>query len=230
MENGSVCVTGAGRGLGYALVEAFLNDTDKTVLAVSRNTAQLDMLQEQFRNRLHVLHADVCTPHGREQVLEAVLPMPDLEVLVHNAGTLVYKPFIEISEDELKRLYEVNVFAPFLLTQKLLSQMERTHVISISSIGGVQGSLKFPGLSAYSSSKAALNALTEMWAEEFKDTNLCFNCLALGSVETQMFQEAFPGFAAASTPETMANYIVKFAYDAPKVVRGKIFSISLGNP
>lgn len=229
-EKMTVCVTGASRGLGKALVEAFLAESEAEVLAVTRHPESLTAIVEDWSSRIHVVAADICSAEGRAEVAAELRGMPPLQVLIHNAGALVYHPFSETTEDDLRHIYKVNVFAPYLLTQALLPQMQHTHVISISSVGGVEGSLKFAGLSAYSSSKAALNCLTEMWSEEYKDTDLVFNCLALGSVETDMFKEAFPGVPAASTPANMARFIVSFAFEAPQVMKGKIISLSLGNP
>lgn len=229
-EKGAVCITGASRGLGRALVARFLQNTGLEVFAVSRNREGWKEATDKYGDRLHVVHADICTGGGRGAVFDALSAGSELSVLIHNAGTLAFQPFTETDEATLRGVYEVNVFAPYLLSQKLLPLMKRTHVINISSIGGVQGSLKFAGLSAYSSSKAALNCLTEMWSEEFKETEITFNCLALGSVETDMFKEAFPGVSAACTPETMATYIADFAFSAPEVMRGKIISLSLDNP
>ncbi len=229
-KNRTVCITGASRGLGYALVEKFLENTGCEVLAVTRGSADLDKLEIQWPGRLRIVNVQITSEDGLETVFNELRDMPPLGYLIHNAGGLVYKPFAEITPAELRSVYEINVFAPFLLTQKLLPVMEAAHVINVSSVGGVQGSMKFPGLSAYSSSKAALNCLTEMWSEEFKDTDHVFNCLALGSVETEMFKTAFPGVPASSSPSDMAAYIVNFAQEAPGVMRGKIISLSRSNP
>lgn len=228
-EKGTVCITGASRGLGLALAEAFLKNSNLDVAAVTRSEAP-HPLAAIWGDRLRVVRADISLEAGRAEVYKELDGMQPLSVLIHNAGALAFKPFAETDADELRYIYEVNVFAPYLLTQKLLPLASNAHIISISSIGGVQGSLKFGGLSAYSSSKAALNCLTEMWSEEFKDTSIVFNCLALGSVETDMFKEAFPGISAACTPQTMAQYIADFAFSAADVMRGKIISLSLGNP
>lgn len=232
MSEASVCITGASKGLGLALVRAFASQTERTVLAVTRNPDTLrDALDKELNSdRIKIVDTDICTDSGRDIVYNASKSTGGLGVLIHNAGKLSFKPFLEIGEKELEEVYRVNVFAPYLLTQKLFPLFNEAHIISISSIGGVEGSLKFGGLSAYSSSKAALNCLTEMWSEEFKDSPHSFNCLALGSVETEMFREAFPGVSAASTPEEMANYIVQFAETAPVVMRGKIISLSKSNP
>jgi NAD(P)-dependent dehydrogenase (short-subunit alcohol dehydrogenase family) len=206
----------------------FLEDSEFRVYAVSRNPDSLNDLKERNGDRLKVINGDISTSEGRDLIFNSL--DGHLDILIHNAGKLVFKDFESISEKELKSVYEVNVFAPFLLTQKLLPLFNKTHIINISSIGGVEGSLKFSGLSAYSSSKAALNCLTEMLSEEFKDTDNSFNCLALGSVGTEMFESAFRGVEAASTPDEMARYIYSFALEAPKVMRGKIISVSKSNP
>ncbi len=228
MNQKIVCITGASRGIGLALTGIYLKNGHR-VLAVSRKADKM-VVEAGDENNLIRIPADLTSDKGIAAVAEKVDEAGEVNVLIHNAGLLVYKPFNEISSAELKKAYEVNVFAPFLLTQALFSRMQRCHVINISSVGGVEGSLKFAGLSAYSSSKAALNCLTQMWAEEFKDTEHTFNCLALGSVDTEMFHEAFPGVRASCTPEVMAAYIYEFEKYAPNVQGGKIISVSRGNP
>jgi len=231
-ENRTVCITGSGRGLGFELVQSFLNETELHVAAITRNGEILrKKLESSFpENRLTVIEADISTDEGRDTIFTEIKNLPELGYIIHNAGMLLFKPFQEITEKELRDIYSINVFAPFLLTQKLLPLMHSTHTISISSVGGVEGSMKFAGLAAYSSSKAALNCLTEMLSEEFKETDNVFNCLALGSVDTEMFTAAFPGAVASSTTKDMADYIVSFAVKAPKIMRGKIISLSVSNP
>ena len=135
--------------------------------------------------------------------------------------------------EEMELLFRVNLFAPAMLIRELLPLMgngHTTHVVNISSMGGFQGSLKFPGLSFYSASKASLACLTECLNEEFKDSDIAFNCLALGSVQTEMLEEAFPGYKAALQPAEMAEFIGHFALTAHKQMRGKVVPVSLMNP
>jgi NAD(P)-dependent dehydrogenase (short-subunit alcohol dehydrogenase family) len=106
----------------------------------------------------------------------------------------------------------------------------RAHIINISSMGGVQGSIKFPGLSSYSSAKAALGVLTECLAEEFKESNIRFNTLALGSVQTEMLEAAFPGYTAPLKPMEMAIFIKDFAERGGNFFNGKILPVSLSTP
>jgi len=128
-------------------------------------------------------------------------------------------------------VYRVNVIGVFALTQLVLPHMPKNgHVVTISSMGGVQGSMKFPGLSAYSSSKAAVITLTELLAEEYKETGPSFNVLALGAVQTEMLEEAFPGYKAPTTPEEMAAYIAEFSLNANKFYNGKLLQVSNSTP
>lgn len=97
-------------------------------------------------------------------------------------------------------------------------------------MGGVQGSMKFPGLSAYSSSKAAVITLTELLAEEYKETGPSFNVLALGAVQTEMLEEAFPGYKAPLSAEDMAEYIMDFSLTGNKYYNGKLLQVSNSTP
>ena len=104
------------------------------------------------------------------------------------------------------------------------------HVLNITSMGGVQGSAKFPGLSAYSSSKGALVILTELLAEEFKDSGPSFNALALGAVQTEMLEEAFPGYKAPVSAAQIGEYIIDFALNGHQFYNGKVLPISSSTP
>jgi NAD(P)-dependent dehydrogenase (short-subunit alcohol dehydrogenase family) len=152
---------------------------------------------------------------------------------VNNAGLLVNKPFEKLKLEDVKRSLGVNYLAPVVLIQELLPLLlkaQKPHVINISSMGGVQGSIKFPGLSSYSSSKAALGVMTECLAAEFKDGPIRFNTLALGSVQTEMLEAAFPGYKAPLMPVEMAALIKDFAENGGTYFNGKIIPVSLSTP
>lgn len=225
-------VTGASRGIGYATALA-LHSRGHRVLAVSRSADGLAALKAACGDdRLEVYSLDI---GQSEAVTEWIgtLSQRGLEIciLVNNAGRLVNKPFTQISGDELRRVYEINVFGVFELVQGLMPYFsDDVHVVNIGSMGGVQGAQKFPGLSAYSSSKMALVGLTECWQEELGDRGWSFNCLCLGSVQTEMLTEAFPGLQAPVNPEDMAGFIAGFAEGAHKFIRGKVLPISSTTP
>ena len=157
--------------------------------------------------------------------------LKQVDVLINNAGNLINKPFSQTSFHDFESIYKVNVFGLAELVRQFIPYFcKSSHVINISSIGGIAGSSKFSGLSAYSSSKGALNILTEMLCEEFKDSGPSFNCLALGAVQTEMLEEAFPGYQAQVSSLEMANYIYKFSLEGNKFFNGKIIPVSTSNP
>lgn len=228
-----IVITGASRGIGLEIVKQLAADDDNIVLAVSRSNKALNSLKKERANVL-VLSGDITSSSTQKNILAtAKKHAKHIDILIHNAGNIVNKPFEKIRAEELKNVYNVNVFAPFLLTQTLMPLMgkkSRTHVINISSMGGVQGSSKFPGLSAYSSSKAALAGLTECLAEELKEKNIAVNCLALGAVQTEMLGKAFPGYKAPLSPKQMANFIIDFSLTGHQYFNGKIIPVSSTTP
>ena len=154
-----------------------------------------------------------------------------IDILINNAGLLVNKPFSAITDQDLNKVFGVNILSVFRLTRDILPYLSNSaHVLNISSVGGVQGSMKFSGLSAYSSSKGSLAILTECLAEEFKESDLRFNALALGAVQTEMLGEAFPDYKAPLTAKQMADYIVKFAISDALYYNVKVISVSSTNP
>ena len=153
-----------------------------------------------------------------------------IDILINNAGYLVSELFGDTTYDSFKKTFDVNVFGLAEITRSLIPIINSDgHVINISSIGGVNGSKKFPGLSAYSSSKAAVIALTEVLAEEYQN-GPSFNVLALGAVQTKMLREAFPDYNADTKPEEMAKYILDFAINGKNLFNGKLISVSNSNP
>jgi NAD(P)-dependent dehydrogenase (short-subunit alcohol dehydrogenase family) len=228
MKNKQVIITGTSRGIGYELVKLFANRGHK-VLALSRNPQPI--------NDLHLdgvtsVAFDLTKPEDFIWVEDFVeTNWGHVDILINNAGMLVNKPFYETSFSDFEKVYKTNVFGVAELTRIVVPFMKKkSHVVNISSMGGVQGSVKFPGLAAYSSSKGAVITLTELLAEEYKTTGPSFNVLALGAVQTEMLNEAFPGYQAPTTALEIANYIFDFALNGNKLYNGKLLQVSSSTP
>ena len=224
----NIIITGTSRGIGFELVKLF-TDAGHNVLALSRNEksiAELDI------KNCHTFSCDISSEDDIQKVSDYVNEnWKQVDVLINNAGFLVNKPFTEISSEELKKSYDINFFGVAAMIKAALPFMiKESHVVNISSMGGVQGSVKFPGLSAYSSSKGAVITLTELLAEEHKESGPSFNVLALGSVQTEMLEEAFPGLKAPLSAQEMAEYIMNFALTGNKFYNGKIMQVSSTTP
>jgi short-subunit dehydrogenase len=234
----NILITGASQGIGLETARQLCSE-GHTVIAIARSVDKLNRLQQEiettdFRNQLHTIPFDIV----HESVSGQLLPrlrhvVSHIDILIHNAGLLVNKPFEQITEEELLAVYATNVFAPFRLSQQLLPMLKaagRAHIVHISSMGAVQGSSKFAGLSAYSSSKAALANLTEMLAEELKETGIKVNCLALGAAQTEMLETAFPGYKAPLTAGEMGEFVGWFAVNGHRFFNGKILPVALSTP
>jgi 3-oxoacyl-[acyl-carrier protein] reductase len=231
----NIVVTGASRGIGYEVVKQLSRNGDNTVFAVSRNAAKLEQLKKECAGAAVIpIVCDLGSENAGAVILSEIKKhTATINYIVNNAGAIVNKPFADITTADLEYVYKVNVFSVIKVIQALLPVMDlkqRAHIVNISSIGGVQGTSKFAGLSAYSSSKAALVCLTECLAEEFKEKNIAINCLALGAVQTEMLNEAFPGYKAPLSAEEMALYVSDFVLNAHKFMNGKIIPVSLSTP
>nr|WP_298992191.1 SDR family oxidoreductase [uncultured Polaribacter sp.] len=224
----NVVITGTSRGIGYELAKLFANQ-NHNVLAISRNTEPLEALNHK---NIKTLSVDICKNDEILQVTEFVKNnWKQVDILINNAGKLVNKPFTELTSDDFLEVYKVNVFGVAELTKSLIPYLQKgSHVVTISSMGGIQGSMKFPGLAAYSSAKGAVITLSELLAEEYKEQQIAFNVLALGAVQTEMLQEAFPGFQAPVSAEEMANYIYNFSLTGHQFYNGKVLQVSSTTP
>jgi len=223
----NIIVTGTSRGIGYELALKFA-EAGHQVLAISRKIPQA-LLENQNVTCLSVDLADETALDQVENFLSSTWKKVD--AVVHNAGALLLKPFEQTTQADFENIYKVNVFAVANLTRICIPYLEKgSHVVTISSIGGVRGSLKFAGLAAYSSSKGAVITLTELLAEEYKEKGISFNVLALGSVQTEMLNEAFPGYQAPISAEGMATYIYDFTLNGNKYFNGKVLEVSSTNP
>jgi 3-oxoacyl-[acyl-carrier protein] reductase len=227
----SVLITGASRGIGMATSELFLKKGYR-VYACARNIEALKPLAYQYPETCIPIFLDFKDDKSIKLVKEKVANSGfGLDYIIHNAGHLVNKPFLEISSDELYASYSVNVFGPFLLTQHLFPLLnDSSHTVFISSMGGFQGSVKFPGLTAYSSSKAAEASLAECLQAEYSAYSHSFNSLCLGAVQTEMLKDAFPGYQAPLKSEEMATFIHQFTTVAHQFMKGKTIPVSLSTP
>ena len=222
-----IIVTGTSRGIGFELSKLLANAGYK-VLALSRNEKPIKNLKHK---NIQTFSFDVSSVSDREKLASYLKDNGKVRALINNAGRLLNKPFLETTDEEFKSVYEVNVFGVAAITKLVIPYMSSTgHVLTISSMGGIQGSAKFPGLSAYSSSKGAVLTFTELLAEEFKETGPSFNALALGAVQTEMLEEAFPGYKAPVSATEMAEYIMDFALNGQKLYNGKILQVSSSTP
>ena len=222
----NIIITGAGRGIGRATALLAASQGNQ-VYAISRTIDDLKGIENIQSFSVDLINPEAIKSFCQEFASLGIL----IDVLINNAGKLENIPFKETAFDVFESVFKVNVFGLAELTRQLLPMINpKGHVVNISSMGGVQGSSKFPGLAAYSSSKGAVITLTELLAEEFKETGPAFNALAFGAVQTEMLEEAFPGYEAPLSAAEMGSYLLNFALTAHQFYNGKVLPVSSGTP
>jgi NAD(P)-dependent dehydrogenase (short-subunit alcohol dehydrogenase family) len=231
-EERLVVVTGASRGVGEATVLRLARVDRCRVLAVARDARALGRLAMKGDGLIEICVTDLALDLAAARVKEHVAGRR-VHALVHNAGLLHKAPMGGHAGDALDELFRVNVRAPLLITQALVDELDGEppgHVVHIGSMGGFQDSAKFPGLVAYSASKAALACMAQCLAEEFRERGIRSNCLALGSVDTEMLRGAFPGYRAPVTAEAMGNHVADFALNGHRLYNGKVLPVAVTTP
>ena len=234
----NVLITGGSRGIGYELVKQFAQKPNYYIVVLSRNINKLQILQEEC---FKLFHTNISIHQIDLLALDVELKIKDIvkkenrhfNIVINNAGILINKPFNDLLLDDWAQTFRVNFFAPVTIIREVIQNNNNEHplhIVNISSMGGFQGSSKFSGLTSYSSSKAALANLTEVLAEEYKGTKITLNCLALGSVQTEMLKEAFPEYNSSMPSSKMAEFIIDFSINGNQYFNGKVIPVSLSTP
>lgn len=230
----NIIVNGGTRGIGRETALFLAKKEDYTVLVTGRNRDALNQLGTvPAAGRIITYQLDISEFEGQETAFAKAVSsrLGTVDVLINSAGLLISKSFAGFTSEEVRKIMETNFFGPASVIRTLLPLMKKgSHIINISSMGGFQGSSKYRGLSYYSASKAALSCLSECLAEEFREEGIIVNCLALGSVQTEMFEEAFPGFKAPVKADEMAELIGEFAVKGSRFFNGKVIPVAFSNP
>ena len=230
----NIIVNGGSKGIGKEVIIHLAKDQDNKIIVTGRDESALQRLAEtaEYKNIRFMVIDLIRLSEKLKSIQNEVLSQFDaIDILINNAGNLVSKKFVDMHENEARKMMEINFFAPATLIRVFQPYMRNgSHIVNISSMGAFQGSTKYSGLSYYSASKSALACLSECLASELSGSGIKVNCLALGSVQTEMLDEAFPGYKAPLTAKEMAEFIADFALNGGRFFNGKIIPVALGNP
>ena len=230
----NIIVTGGSNGIGKEIALYLSQDKANNIIITGRSSESLKKTSSLAPNRnISFIVSDFRKLHHSPDHLRnnVELVFKKVDVLINNAGILYSKKFAETTEEQGREMMEVNFFAPVFVIKTLLPLMNKgAHIVNISSMGGYQGSVKFMGLSYYSASKAAIACISECLAGEFKELEVSVNCLALGSVQTEMLENAFPGYRAPVSAAEMGKFIADFALTGNRFHNGKIIPVALTTP
>ncbi len=230
----NIIVNGGTRGIGKEIALLLAKEKNNRVFVTGRNSAALKELAAGATHAnifAHTTDIALFDDHEKSFIDAVTGYFKDVDILVNNAGCLIHSDFMNFDKKEARKLMETNFFGPASVIHLLQPMMKRgSHIVNISSMGGYQGSSKYRGMSYYSASKAALSCLSECLAGEFREAGIAVNCLALGSVQTEMFEEAFPGLKAPVNAKEMAKFIADFALNGNKYFNGKVIPVAFSDP
>ncbi len=234
----NILVTGASSGIGFEAVLELITSNNNRVVALARSEEKLHKLSKLAKKKnpeciLHPKKFDIIHDDYDTKLIPFLKKhLGSVDILINNAGSLVNKPFEELSQLDFVDMLQYNFLGHVKMIQHILPHVnENAHIVNIGSMGGFQGSIKFPGLVAYSASKAALHSLTECLATELNDyKKIKVNCLALGSAQTEMLEEAFPDYKSPVTAFEMGKFIAEFAQTGHKFFNGKVIPVSVTTP
>ncbi|MCX6333284.1 MAG: SDR family NAD(P)-dependent oxidoreductase [Bacteroidia bacterium] len=230
----NIIVNGGTRGIGKEIVVLLSKEKDHRILVTGRNAKALNLISSgsKYKNiATFVIDLSIFDDRQKSFLKAVSSMMKNVDILINMAGCLVIKDFMEFHNDKAREMMETNFFGPASMIRAIRPLMKKgSHIVNISSMGGYQGSSKYRGLSYYSASKAAISCLSECLAEEFRDDGIAVNSLALGSVQTEMFEAAFPGHKADVSAKEMAKFIMEFAFNGNRLFNGKILPVAVNNP
>ena len=227
-------ITGAATGVGFETVAAIVQQCPDFEIVAITHTENKNSELQLFASKhatVRCLAWDIVS--GESEPLLSVVHEKPIELLINNAGLLVKKPFLDLGYEDFLKAWQVNCWGAARVTQLLLPNLLKAthpHVVMIGSMGGFSGSVKFSELAAYSSAKGAVSILTEALHHEFLHTNLTFNCLSFGAIQTNMLSRAFPGYRAPITAAAAGSFIAHFALTGYRYFRGKVLPVSTTTP
>ena len=227
----NIVIVGGSTGIGSEIAKIL--SPNHRVLLLARSLDKLKVVQAACKENVTVQQFDLRSPNIKEDLTHAIKAcFTQVDVLINNAGYLINKPFLELTAQDIEESLTTNVSGLIQSCQAVIPFMQSSggHIVNIGSMGGFQGSAKFPGLSIYSTSKGAIATFSECLAEEMKADNIQVNCLALGAAQTKMLETAFPGYVAPVSAEKMAEYIAHFSLTANAWINGKVIPVALSTP
>lgn len=219
-------ITGAGRGVGRATAQLFAREGARVVL-FSRTASHLEEATAEITNnggQALAIAGDVsCEEDTHALFQQAYATYGRVDILVNCAGVVAMRPFVEMDVATWDRVMAVNLRGTFLCCLeafRLMVPQQRGVILNISSLSGVKGVEKFPGLSAYNVSKSGVAGLTEILAVEGKPHNIRVCAISPGAIATEMLQQAAPHLKAAMTAVDMAEILLFLADDSGRMFSG----------
>ena len=236
-KNKKILITGATGGIGNSLIKKFY-EKDAIILATGTNEEKLNNLKKEFSNIIiEKFKLDV---HGQIEgfIDTAFKKLEGLDILVNNAGITSDNLSIRLTEENWKKVLDINLTATFLMCKYSIKKMLKNKfgkIINITSIVGHTGNL---GQANYSASKAGIVAFSKSLAIEYAKKNININCVSPGFIQTEMtdkINEEFKKMLINKIPsgdlgtgEDVANCVAFLASDMANYINGETIHVNGG--
>ena len=237
LKNKKIIITGATGGIGYSLVKKF-NDYGSIILATGTNEDKLKKIKEEFNN-IKIEKFKLDEHKNIESFIEtANQSLGGLDILVNNAGITLDNLSIRLTEENWKKVLDINLTSTFLMCKYAIKKMLKNKfgkIINITSIVGHTGNL---GQSNYAASKAGIIAFSKTLAIEYAKKNININCVSPGFIKTQMtdeINEEFKKMLINKIPsgylgsgEDVSNCVAFLASDMARYINGETIHVNGG--
>ena len=237
LKNKKVLITGATGGIGKALVSKF-SSLDANILATGTKNEKLDLLKKEFPN-INILKFDISEHPKIEEFIENVFSqLTGLDVLINNAGINLDNLSLRMTNEQWKKVIDINLGSTFLLTKYAIKKMLKNkygRIVNITSIVGHTGNL---GQANYAASKAGIIGMSKSLAIEYAKKNITINCVSPGFIQTKMTDNILENIKAVLTSkipmsrlgsgEDVANTVAFLSSDAASYITGETIHVNGG--
>jgi NAD(P)-dependent dehydrogenase (short-subunit alcohol dehydrogenase family) len=219
-------ITGASRGIGRATAIRFAREEAHVALFSRTATALEEVAAEIARNgqvALPIAGNVACEDDVQALFRQVMERYGRVDILINCAAIVAVQPFVNMDSATWDSVIDTNLRGTFLCCReafRVMSHQRSGVIINLSSLSGVKGVEKFPGLSAYKVSKAGVASLTEILAVEGKPYNIRVCAVSPGAVDTEMLRQAAPHLKPGMTPDDMAEILLFLADDSGRALSG----------
>ena len=237
LKNKKIIITGATGGIGNCLVEKF-NSFDASIVATGTNEEKLNNLKKKFP-KVHIEKFSLIEHEKIEEFVNKIeVKLGGIDVLINNAGITLDNLSIRLTEENWKKVLDINLTSTFLMCKFVIKKMLKNKygkIINISSIVGHTGNL---GQANYSASKAGIVAFSKSLAIEYARKNININCVSPGFIKTEMTDKISDEFkknllskipsGSLGTGEDVSNCVAFLASDMANYINGETIHVNGG--
>ena len=233
LKHKTILITGSSRGIGAVTARIAKSYDAHVILHGKTASKELKQLSDELDSPYIV-----CDVADKDAVIKEVAKFNNIDILVNNAGINPSKTFMELTNEDWQKIFEVNVIGTVNFSKAVIPEMIKRGSGKIINIASVKGYLHISGKPAYAASKAAIMRITSSMAEEFAPHNIFINAVAPGFTETEMTKETLSSkiqsqinripLKRMAKPNEIAEVILFLASDKSSYITGQTLLVDGG--